>query len=112
MSEGKLQDRVAVVTGAGQGIGEGVARLYAAEGAQVAVVDINDFGGNILGSTLDMAGERRLVSILADNPLGQGHQSTPLGVVRLVVGTQARVLPWRGEGCAERRAGGGHGCRW
>jgi F420-0:gamma-glutamyl ligase-like protein len=49
---------------------------------QVAVVDINDLGGNILGSTLDKAGERRLVAILKDNPLGQGHESTPLGVVR------------------------------
>ncbi|MFG6401453.1 MULTISPECIES: coenzyme F420-0:L-glutamate ligase [unclassified Microbacterium] len=52
--------------------------------ADVAVVDINDLGGNILGSTLDRAGERRLVAILKDNPLGQGHQSTPLGVVRPV----------------------------
>ena len=50
--------------------------------ADVAVVDINDLGGNILGSTLDKAGERRLVTILKDNPLGQGHESTPLGVVR------------------------------
>lgn len=50
--------------------------------ADVAVVDINDIGGNILGSTLDKAGERRLVRILGDNPLGQGHQSTPLGIVR------------------------------
>lgn len=50
--------------------------------AEVAVVDINDLGGNILGSTLDRAGERRLVAILEDNPLGQGHESTPLGVVR------------------------------
>ncbi len=50
----------------------------------VAVVDINDFGGNILGSTLDAAGEKRLVRILKDNPLGQGHQSTPLGIVRPV----------------------------
>ncbi|MBN9186733.1 coenzyme F420-0:L-glutamate ligase [Microbacterium sp.] len=50
--------------------------------AEVAVVDINDLGGNILGSTLDRAGERRLVAILKDNPLGQGHESTPLGVVR------------------------------
>jgi len=49
---------------------------------EVAVVDINDLGGNILGSTLDKAGERRLVAILKDNPLGQGHESTPLGVVR------------------------------
>ena len=38
--------------------------------------------GNILGSTLDKAGEQRLVRILADNPLGQGTQSTPMGVIR------------------------------
>jgi hypothetical protein len=49
---------------------------------EVAVVDINDIGGNILGSTLDRAGEDRLVRILRDNPLGQGHESTPLGIVR------------------------------
>lgn len=51
-------------------------------GVDVAVVDINDIGGNILGSTLDRAGEQRLVRILADNPLGQGTESTPLGIVR------------------------------
>ncbi|WP_396668301.1 coenzyme F420-0:L-glutamate ligase [Microbacterium sp. R86528] len=51
---------------------------------EVAVVDINDLGGNILGSTLDKTAEKRLVSILKDNPLGQGHQSTPLGVIRAV----------------------------
>lgn len=50
--------------------------------ADVAVVDINDIGGNILGSTLTKDGEKQLVTILRDNPLGQGHQSTPLGVVR------------------------------
>jgi len=50
--------------------------------AEVAVVDINDIGGNILGSTLDREGDRRLVRILGDNPLGQGHQSTPLGIIR------------------------------
>lgn len=48
----------------------------------VAVVDINDLGGNILGSTMDKPGEKRLVAILKDNPLGQGHESTPLGIVR------------------------------
>ncbi|MFJ2541632.1 coenzyme F420-0:L-glutamate ligase [Microbacterium sp. NPDC087589] len=51
---------------------------------EVAVVDINDIGGNILGSTLDKAGERRLVEILGDNPLGQATQSTPMGIVREV----------------------------
>ncbi|WP_315551953.1 coenzyme F420-0:L-glutamate ligase [Microbacterium aurum] len=63
---------------------EVAARLKALLGvdAEVAVVDINDIGGNILGSTLDKPGEQRLVRILSDNPLGQGHQSTPLGVIR------------------------------
>jgi F420-0:gamma-glutamyl ligase-like protein len=56
-----------------------------ASGAEVAVVDINDLGGNILGSTLDRAGDKRLVAILKDNPLGQGHESTPLGIVRPAV---------------------------
>ena len=50
---------------------------------EVAVVDINDIGGNILGSTLTKDGEKQLVTILRDNPLGQGHQSTPLGIVRV-----------------------------
>jgi F420-0:gamma-glutamyl ligase len=51
-------------------------------GIEVAIVDINDFGGNVLGSTLSSAREKQLVEVLADNPLGPNHQSTPLGVVR------------------------------
>lgn len=50
----------------------------------VLIVDINDFGGNVLGSTMRSADERRIERILADNPLGQGHQSTPLGIIRVV----------------------------
>ncbi len=60
-----------------------VQKLVGAD-VDVAVVDINDIGGNILGSTLDKAGERRLVQILGDNPLGQATQSTPMGIVRSV----------------------------
>ena len=37
----QLKDRVAIVTGAGQGIGAAVAIAYAREGARVAVVDMN-----------------------------------------------------------------------
>jgi NAD(P)-dependent dehydrogenase (short-subunit alcohol dehydrogenase family) len=41
----KLKDKVAIVTGAGRNIGESVARLFADEGAKVAVVDMDEARG-------------------------------------------------------------------
>lgn len=38
---GRLADRVAIVTGAGQGVGRGIALALAAEGARIAAVDLN-----------------------------------------------------------------------
>ena len=44
----QLEDKVALVTGAASGFGEGIARRYAAEGARVVIADLNDqTGGKI-----------------------------------------------------------------
>ncbi|MEL6200517.1 MAG: SDR family NAD(P)-dependent oxidoreductase, partial [Pseudomonadota bacterium] len=42
--EGRLHQRFAIVTGAGEGIGEATARLLAQEGATVLAVDAADTG--------------------------------------------------------------------
>jgi 3-oxoacyl-[acyl-carrier protein] reductase len=41
----RLQNKVAIVTGAGSGFGEGIAKRYAQEGAKVVVNDIDVAGG-------------------------------------------------------------------
>ncbi|HEV7367969.1 SDR family oxidoreductase [Arenibaculum sp.] len=41
----RLQNKVAIVTGAGSGFGEGIARRFAAEGARVVLADINEDAG-------------------------------------------------------------------
>jgi NAD(P)-dependent dehydrogenase (short-subunit alcohol dehydrogenase family) len=45
MAAGRLAGKVAVVTGAARGQGEGVARRFAAEGARVALLDVLDEAG-------------------------------------------------------------------
>lgn len=53
-----LQNKVAIVTGAGSGIGREVAYKYAAEGASVVVSDINEAGGNeTVTAILDKGGK-------------------------------------------------------
>jgi NAD(P)-dependent dehydrogenase (short-subunit alcohol dehydrogenase family) len=41
-----LENKVAIVTGAGMGIGREIALSYASEGAKVVVSDINEKAGN------------------------------------------------------------------
>ncbi len=52
----RLQDKVAVVTGAASGFGEGIARRFAAEGAQVVLADLNDAAGAAVTAEIASAG--------------------------------------------------------
>lgn len=57
----RLEDKIALVSGAAQGIGEAVARAFVAEGATVYLTDINDGLGRPLAESLGpQAGYRHL----------------------------------------------------
>ena len=57
-------------------------RLAQALGHPVAIVDINDLGANILGFSEKQPTLDWLARALGDNPLGQGSESTPMGILR------------------------------
>ena len=57
-------------------------KLAQALGHPVAIVDINDLGANILGFSEKQPTLDWLARALGDNPLGQGSESTPMGILR------------------------------
>ncbi len=52
----KLKDQVAIVTGAGRNIGEEIAKLFAAEGAKVAIVDMDKARGERVAAAIGQTG--------------------------------------------------------
>ena len=61
----KLEGKVAIVAGGGQGIGEGIVRCLAEEGADIAVVDINSETSNKLADEVKSMG-RKALPVIAD----------------------------------------------
>ena len=51
-----LKDKVAIISGASQGLGRAMARVFSAKGARLAVCDINESGMQTLKSELEADG--------------------------------------------------------
>ncbi len=62
----RLQNQVAIVTGAGRNIGEDIAKLFAQEGARVAVVDLDQGRGNRVAGEINTLTPGRAVAIACD----------------------------------------------
>ena len=97
--QGRLAGKIAIVTGAGGGFGEGIARLFAAEGAKVGVLDLRgdaaervaaDIGPNALTLAADVtsreqmeAAVRKMSAAFGDveifvNNAGWTHRNKPM----------------------------------
>ena len=71
MNTGRLEHRIAIITGSGAGMGEGIARVFASEGASVVVSDKNEATGAAVAASITKDGGRAIfhgadVSVEAD----------------------------------------------
>lgn len=95
----RLANKVAIVTGAGGGFGEGIAQRYAAEGARVAVVDLRgdaaervarEIGGSAIGLQADVGSGEDVARVVREtaerlgtpdilvNNAGTTHKNGPI----------------------------------
>jgi NAD(P)-dependent dehydrogenase (short-subunit alcohol dehydrogenase family) len=68
---GKLENRVAIVTGAGRNIGEAIAQAFADEGARVAVVDLDGRAAEAVTAGINETHPGQAIAVTADVAKGE-----------------------------------------
>src|SRR5574341_1244198 len=59
----KLKDQVALVTGAGRNIGKAMVKLFASEGAKIAVAEVHEARGQAVVSELQNSGHEAILAL-------------------------------------------------
>lgn len=85
-----LENKVALVTGGGSGIGKAIALLYAAAGAKVVVADIDEKGGQETLDAIKAAGGTAIF-LKADTAIPAAHQQLVEQTVRQFGGLHIAV---------------------
>jgi len=104
-----LEGKVAIVTGGGQGIGEGIVHCLAEEGANISVVDINTDSASKVADEVKSMGRKALpviADLTNDNEVDRTVQDTldSLGKVDILVNNVGGVSEETSELMQEYRA--------
>jgi 3-oxoacyl-[acyl-carrier protein] reductase len=62
----RLENQIAIVTGAGRNIGEDVAKIFVQEGAKVAVVDLDKARGSRVAADINAKNPGQAISVVCD----------------------------------------------
>jgi 3-oxoacyl-[acyl-carrier protein] reductase len=107
MSEAQsLADKVAVVTGAGSGFGEGIARHLALAGARVVVADMNEAAAQRVAAHLNQLSMPGLAAMMGDRALAVRADVTK--AVDVATMLDAAEQTWGGLDILVNNAGMGH----